>query len=117
MSSVDDEEYGEYEPKCRGGVADEDGEFYAMEIGENCNAHWDLMAVCILHDEILELIESIDRRKDMAEDFKDILIEAKLLRFRYETLIKVEIPKMIAECDDAIRADRIASNGTQDQGG
>ena len=43
---------------CRGGIGDNypDSQDYGLEIGQQCNADVDLLAVAVMHDEIIELL-------------------------------------------------------------
>ena len=50
---------------CRGGVGysyknDYGGEEYELEIGHQCNASPQMIAMCVLHDEVLEILRFKD---------------------------------------------------------
>ena len=50
---------------CRGGVgysykSDYGGEEYELEIGHQCNASRQMIAMCVLHDEFLEILRFKD---------------------------------------------------------
>ncbi len=53
------------ESGCRGGVgysykSDYGGEEYELEIGHQCNASPQMIAMCVLHDEFLEILRFKD---------------------------------------------------------
>lgn len=63
---------------CRGGVGDPypDSNDYELEIGQGCNASSEMIALCVLHDEIIEHLE----------DQKSLM--GKLLLEKYKNIVK-----------------------------
>lgn len=43
---------------CRGGIRNKDGEDWGLEIGQDQYANTDLFAIAVLHDEIVEFLET-----------------------------------------------------------
>ena len=71
---------------CRGGVgagAVYDGEEYALEIGQNCNAELPMVALCSHIDEILEFLNKSESSlaylilKSMKDTEKDLEFQLK----------------------------------------
>lgn len=63
---------------CRGGVGEPcpDSNDYELEIGQRCNASSEMIALCVLHDEIIEHLE----------DQKSLM--GKLLLEKYKNTVK-----------------------------
>ncbi len=50
----------QFKEACRGGIREKKGENYELEIGHNCYASPEIVALCIFIDEITEFLSKTD---------------------------------------------------------